>query len=131
MISQKLAIKIQSIIYIAYGVGFLFAPSLMHSIYIKQSGMHETTELALKFCGAANTLWGMSMLAITDHIDSSKAMKKCILSILAVGNIACSWLIYSNKHLYVEQALYQGILMHVAFFAMNVFCGGFIKTKSS
>merc|ERR1712154_260617 len=128
MVSTQSALRFNAAIYVGYGLGFMFAPSLMSSTYLKQPEMMNDHALfCLKWAGLAQTVFGAAQLAIAD--GGSDSMKKCILSILGVGNAMAAFLAFTGKDFHLEKPWYQVIAMQFGCCALNLFLGAVQKTK--
>ena len=130
MLNTRNALRLNAAIFIGYGIGMMFAPQLMSSMYLKYpSSMNEYSHWIMRYAGIANCLLGAIYLAIAD--GGSQSMKKCVLSIIGVGNLLSAYCAFSKQDWHQPAAFIQLMILQFGLCAINFHVADTFKRKSS
>ena len=127
-LDTKNTLRINAVIFIAYGIGFIVAPQLMSSMYLKQpEALNGYAYWIMRYLGIANCSLATIYLAIAD--GAAESMKKCVLSIIAVGNLASAYCAYSKQDWHHQSAFIQLMILQFGLCGINLYVAGIFKGK--
>ena len=118
MISTKTVLKINAALFISYGIGFIFFPKFMGSMYLNNpSAPNDYAYWIMKYGGVANVAMGLTQLIIADGTPTK--VKKSVACIIGVTFLVNLYNFYNKRHWIQDAAYIQILVMNFSMAALN------------
>ena len=126
--SARLALRINGVLALLWGIGFIFGQKAICEMYLKDSSsINEYVFWIMKYCGLTNISLGLLYWVIANEAKIS--IQRRVLTIIGVITCFSTYVAFENRHLNKDGAFIQVFIQNAILALINLFIGTGIKEK--